>query len=144
MEIEFRAISINAINKGEFVYGVPCENESEDWQMFKKGERIYSINPKTIGQFTGLKDKGGKGNKVYKGDIFDIVFKDCPDGFVKLGRETKVIIIKGVVDFKFGQFCINFYHPEYKQEVSHNLFEFLKNEEKVVIGNIHQNIELLK
>ena len=69
-EIEFRAKSINAYNKGQWVYGVPCENEQGDWQMFKKGERVYSIDPSTIGQFTGLTDK--KGTKIYEGDILNI------------------------------------------------------------------------
>lgn len=94
-------------------------------------------------QFTGLKDKNGEGQDVFEGDIFEIVFKNCPDGFKIMGKETTVIVIKGVVVFIFGKFCIEFMHPDYKEIVYMDLSQFLKNEQKVVVGNIYENPEMI-
>ena len=90
-------------------------------------------------QFTGLHDKNGKGNEVYEGDIFEAVYKDCPDGYSIMGKETTVTKVMATVVFKFGQFAVEMMHPQYKQIVHTNLYEFLKNEQKVVIGNIYEN-----
>ena len=95
-----------------------------------------------LSQFTGLHDKNGKGVEVYEGDYFEAIYKDCPDGYSILGKETTVIKIRATVVFKFGQFAVEMMHPEYKQIVHTNLFDFLKNEQKIVIGNIYENPEL--
>jgi uncharacterized phage protein (TIGR01671 family) len=96
-----------------------------------------------IMQFTGLKDKNGKGNDVYGGDIFEAIFKDCPDGFEIMGKKTIITKINCEVVFKWGKFMIKIMHPELKEYVYEDLFSFLKNDEKVIIGNIHENPELL-
>ena len=95
-------------------------------------------------QYTGLKDKNGNGNDIFEGDIFEAIYKDCPDWFTILGKETTTITVKAVVVFKFGKFVIEMMHPQHKELVYSDLFEFLKNEQKVVIGNIYENPELLK
>ena len=97
-----------------------------------------------LSQYTGLKDKNGNGNDVFEGDIFEAIYRDCPDGFTILGKETTTITVKAVVVFKFGKFVIEMMHPQHKELVYSDLFEFLKNEQKVVIGNIYENHELLK
>lgn len=94
-------------------------------------------------QFTGLKDKNGEGIDIFCGDIFEAVFKDCPDGFSILGKETKVIFVKAIVVFKFGAFYVEIIDPITKQTIYKLLSVFLQNEEKVVIGNIYENQELL-
>lgn len=98
------------------------------------------VKPETIGQFTGLLDKNE--NDIYEGDIFDVVFSNCPNGYSILGRETIYQTIKGIVVFKFGSFRIEFMHPEYKELVTFLLSDFLKNE-KEVVGNIFENPELI-
>lgn len=94
-------------------------------------------------QFTGLKDKNGEGRDVFEGDIFESIFKDCPDGYRIMGRETEVIKVPATVVFKFGKFMVELMHPKEKELMYSDLFAFLKNEEKVIIGNIHENPELL-
>lgn len=91
---------------------------------------IVDVN--TIGQFTGLHDKNGK--KIYEGDIirsFDskgepiihyIQYDDEEAGFITILKGSK----KG--DFGYGR-C-------YQQWITEC--------EKEVIGNIHDNPELLK
>ena len=97
-----------------------------------------------VQQFTGLKDKSGEGNEVFEGDIFEVVFSDTPNGYRRLGRESTYIFIKAVVVFKFGQFAVEFMHPELKKIVYTNLSIFLKNDEKIVLGNIYENSEMIE
>lgn len=90
-------------------------------------------------QFTGLKDKAGKGNDVYEGDTFEAIYKDCPDGYSILGKDTTVIRIKATVVFKWGGFMVEMMHPVEKKLVYSRLADFLENEEKIVNGNIYEN-----
>jgi len=95
-------------------------------------------------QITTLKDKAGEGNDVFDGDIFEVMFSNVPNGFSAMNFKEKQQKLIGIVVFKFGAYKLKVFHPEHKQIVYTNLSEFLKNEEKVVIGNIFENPELLK
>ena len=87
---------------------------------------FYSVIPETVGQYTGLTDKNGK--RIFEGDIVHCVSK--------LDSADMVII------FECGQFRMILaekYH-EYQTNVGYydiNCFA------KEVIGNIHDNPELL-
>lgn len=92
----------------------------------------YLIKIETVGQFTGLHDKNGK--EIYEGDIirsFDskgkpifhyLLYDNEEAGFVAVLKGSR----KG--DFGYGR-C-------YQQWITEC--------EKEVIGNIHDNLELLK
>lgn len=76
-------------------------------------------------QFTGLKDC--KGRKIYEGDI--VKFK----GLFDIGKYENVEIV-----FDKGEFCI-----KWRGSICHNLLA--SNSDSIeVIGNIHQNKDLLK
>jgi uncharacterized phage protein (TIGR01671 family) len=109
-----------------------------------KTHNYYEESRWRFSQFTGLHDKNGKGIEVYEGDIFEAIYKDCPDGYSIMGKETTVIKVMATVVFKFGQFAVEMMHPQYKQLVHTNLYEFLKNDQKVVIGNIYEHPHLIK
>ena len=93
-----------------------CEwDNSKEW--FNLGKRAYVI-PETIGQYTGLTDKNGK--KIFEGDI------------------VKHSIGTFVVKFLNGTFCCSLIEDDYLTDLCsiHNQCE--------IIGNIHDNPELLK
>ena len=83
------------------------------------------VDPKTVGQYTGLKDKNG--TKIFEGDIVDVLY------------DVNYI---GVATERIGVF-----------EVVHNgcfmgqkggvRYHFIPSDECTVIGNIYDNPELL-
>ena len=81
------------------------------------------VIPETIGQYTGLTDKNGK--KIFEGDIVK-----CKDYL-----EAKPFEFQGYVDFKDGSFVI------VGDFMTH--YRWLDYEVEI-IGNIHDNPELLK
>ena len=79
------------------------------------GENQWCVDPATVGQFTGLTDKNGK--KIFEGDI-------VYDGFTK----DKVV----------------FEDCQWKLVDRHGMWINLFGREVEVIGNIHDNPELLR
>lgn len=122
-----------SFNEKEWIRNNITENKNESrhtayWQQTTK--RIAWIEgtaycnapviPETLGQYTGLTDKNGKG--IYEGDIV-----------VEAGekREIKYGYCELDTDGGTGDYAYGF-----------NLYHDCSNIE--VIGNIHQNMELLK
>lgn len=141
-EIKFRGKSIKT---GEWIYGyyyekaVPLQCFDEGKEEKPKGFIIYpgfadwnmprsmyeaEVIPETVGQYTGLKDKSGK--EIYEDDIL---------GFV---TDTKWI-----VGFKNGAFTL--YYNNANINILYDCFiEYEEITHLKIIGNIHDNPELLK
>jgi uncharacterized phage protein (TIGR01671 family) len=123
------------------------------FRAWNGGEMQYNFNPSpftfsTFGnpimQFTGLKDKNGIGKEVYESDLFEVVYSNVPNGFEAMNFKKELKINIGEVVFRFGGFKIKTFYPDHQEYVYMDLHTFLKNDEKVVIGSIHQNKELLE
>ena len=88
------------------------------------------VDPETVGQFTGMLDKNGR--EIYEGDIIKIVEKF---------DDENVYSGDGVVCFEEGIYKLqNGKHFAYLGWLMHN-DDITKLE---VVGNIHDNPELLK
>ena len=85
-----------------------------------------SVIPETIGQYTGLKDKNG--TKIFEGDILEWV--SCNPFSKGEIRKVQVYYIEA--------------HFWCKGTIGVYLGELLVHEKCEVIGNIHDNPELLK
>lgn len=85
--------------------------------LAKIGEDWISVDPKTVGQYTGFKDKNG--TKIFDGDIL----RDDDN------EEN------GVVEFIDGEFCVVFGNVE-----THGIYDIACC--CYVIGNIYDNPEL--
>ena len=95
---------------------------------------FYSVIPETIGQYTGLTDKNGV--RIFEGDILKstIKFIDCNDeGYSILHHDIEDI---GIVEWRKDGFMI-----VHKSGTWARCFYGCEN---YVIGNIHDNPELLQ
>ena len=115
-EILFRG---KRVDKGERVYGyyMPRPNLGE-YYIVTVGKSIWhKVIPETVGQYTGLTDKNGQ--KIFEGDILRVMYKNC------YGNDI----------------ChtVTLYDMTDRLDV-----ERISESEVVIIGNIHDNPELLE
>lgn len=130
-------------DNGEWVYGslmqITCKDENnaipfrmifEDKFSFVGGDaKALShavVDPKSVGQSTTLKDKNGR--RIFEGDIVHCI--------ARLDEADCVVI------FEDGEFRL-VPTKRYATYVTGCGFHALRNFEKEVIGNIHDNPELM-
>ena len=133
--IKFRG---KEINNGEWVYGdlilgdcfpkrvwISSIHDRERLRSIDSGTkkaifRAYEVDPETVGQFTGLKDYNGK--EIYEGDVI----KYHPEANAGIGR---------VVYLGSGFYVLDEFN---------GLLDDFATMGIEVIGNIHENPELLE
>jgi uncharacterized phage protein (TIGR01671 family) len=130
-EIEFRGISIYS---HEWLYGDlsvgSAEHGWDESKVFIVERRPlferFEVIPETVGQFTGLLDKNGK--KIYEGDIIKYGYK---------GYQWRAVVLwdEGFAEYRKYDTLDRIRPSEYDEELSKC---------SIVIGNIHENPELLK
>ena len=129
-EILFRG---KRVDNGELVYGWLCRVGDKYANIVEKDtEVLCSVSTKTIGQYTGLTDKNGK--KIFEGDIIKIVPDyDYSDDY----SISKVYSYNGV-------FCVDYHGDDFDSTALGFLEDYLPDGDFEVIGNIHDNPELLE
>lgn len=143
-EIKFRG---KRIDNGEWVYGYyriffNSANGTENHFIANDYSETEQVVPETVGQFTGLIDKNGK--EIYEGDIVKIFASHnswSEDVFkieFMLGGFS-IIPPQGFAPCTIGKY--------FNDAVDNNVFESwadCNGSVFEVIGNIHDNPELLK
>lgn len=143
-EIEFRG---KRLDNGEWVYGSLFNTiwryhedksrvcyifpddmidaiDGDNWEDFADVAEDYEVDPDTIGQYTGLKDKNG--TKIYEGDVIQLDTFNPP---------------LFVVDFVEGAFCLKQDDYGYYTDIHYVQHAGINQAEN--IGNIHDNPKLL-
>ena len=127
-------------NNGEWIEGYFCGKYNETFfspakesaQIIDKDLYWHEVIPETVGQYTGLNDKNSK--KIFEGDIVSITALDN-DHFQKGERTTACI------ENYMGNSCICVYGGS--SGVILSLYSILIDHTVEVIGNIHDNLELI-
>ena len=108
------------VPEGQWVYGEPHTIDCPTPHIHTADVGKQPIDEDTIGQFTGV--TGGDGREIYEDDIVAIYHE-------------KHCTFKGKVEFLCGEFVVN---------SKDKLITALRRKPWQVIGNIHDNPELLK
>lgn len=128
-EILFRGKGNRKYNSGGWYHGYLSKDCDGDYVITEIGFS-RTVIPETVGQYTGLTDKNGK--KVFEGDILSAHFDESyPDD------ETLLLVGNNGYAFTLKEEDSD---PEMIENSDMRFFD----ETFVVIGNVHDNPELLK
>lgn len=125
-EIKFRG---KRVDNGEWVYGwYVGYSEAQGYihRDYIDKDEVWSVDAKTVGQYTGLEDKNGV--EIYEGDILHNVTNPLVD---KLPFQIEYRV-------RGGGYC---WLDENGKE---DLFYDVIAEHSEIVGNIHDNPELME
>ena len=120
------------IDNDKWVYGdlIHCYGADAGRIFIKTFTGLYEVDPTTVGEFTGLKDKNGK--EIYEGDVIRSPLSEDKTRPHRIFYHTGNAAFMGaLIDRK--ELC-------YLRLDQDWIYKFGKE----VIGNIHENPELLE
>lgn len=139
-EIKFRG---KRVDNGEWVYGYYCKEDLGEEGIKHVIIPVYSyeyVDGKTVGQYTGLKDKNDK--RIYEGSIVKYTF-DVPGSVYATENGLKERISE--VFWSDWRSSFSVYADKNSKLANNDLFRYVRNGNTVeIIGNIYDNPELLK
>lgn len=137
-EIKFRGLSIHPEGKGKWIHGTLLTNKLGTYIITEKNphectqygyleiDEYERVDPKTVGQYTGLKDNNGV--EIYEGDYL---------------KNHKKNILEVV--FEKGQFLFEHKTGRYAEKGWAFKYDATgTGDELEIIGNIYENPELLE
>lgn len=129
-EIKFRG---KTVSTKEWVCGDLVHNAFNGHRIFPVGIQIPGCYPdeviaETVGQFIGLHDKNGK--EIYEGDI--VKFEDV-SGYKD-----------GCASVIWHEDSCGYYLENDDDNIYDTLYDFTPSYQMEIIGNIHENPELLE
>ena len=134
-EILFRG---KRLDNGDWVYGyyvhigpVSCQR-AYIIPEYASSLYVNEVDPSTVGQYTGLKDKNGK--RIWEGDIID-ASAEWWDASGPAGHSSPIIPVE------WCEYYCGFY-PFANYDCDCGVFIYANN--CIVIGNVHDNPELLE
>lgn len=158
-----REIKFRGVKRGgkEFVYGYLFQDEFKSWILYEEGVQVkqsdsdgpaeydsevkwVNVDPETVGQFTGLKDKNQV--EIFDGDIVETKFyphyvkriswQGPPDAVGKIFWDHSGFrfYFKGQNDDRYADWY----------DLAENAILDMSLKHTKIIGNIHQNPELLE
>ena len=129
---------------GEWVYGYYWTNEmgnhfikaiksKDDNFVSNPTTNDFEVNPETVGQYTGLTDKNGK--KIFEGDIVYITkfYNETYHRGCEEDNNLDTLNLSAEVKHEGSSFMFEEYY-----------LDIFDKEELEVIGNIHDNPELVE
>ena len=120
-------------SNNEWVFGnlnVGLDNDYYILVYSETGYTKYTVNPNTIGEFTGMLDKHGK--EIYEGDIVEVY--DFTSVYAsKYKGVVKMVDCTWVVEHEF------YNSPSYSKLV----FDDFAKQKTEIIGNIYDNPDLI-
>jgi hypothetical protein len=127
-EIKFRGLGIKDGTAGKWLIGYYVKGSTRHCILPDLGGFQYDVDQKTVGQFTGLKDKNG--NEAYEkdfdsdGNMIDWCDRCCAYQFKLIDIPTRDEIFCHNCE---GNFMLHDHLPDFE-----------------IIGNIYQNPELIE
>ncbi len=119
MEHKCKAIGLD---KNEWVYGyVAFDSKKENAVIIQKQgineQQHTGVDPETVCQFTGHKDKQGK--DVYVGDVFKDVLNSKISGLVKFGEYTNCFDKEEIKHGGHVGFYVDFEVPHMRKDLKY-------------------------
>ncbi|MCF2717853.1 YopX family protein [Paenibacillus sp. UKAQ_18] len=126
---------VKKINYGEWIYGVPVFDGDKAWIVKRIGDNFSAdeVHPESVGEYTGLKDSKSTaefpdGQEIYEDDI------STKEEMLFPLHGTRT----GIVKYIDGSYLLE------DLDGKDGDYLFSESAEITVIGNIHDNPELLQ
>ena len=126
-------------DNGEWVYGnyAVTDNNEKQHFIFQNKSFEFEVNPKTVGQYTGLIDKNDK--KIFEGDILKPDYDN--------NSYYRVTWDSGKLHLNIEEYCFNDSEGKALWSWCENIADYQINgcvDNCEIIGNIYDNPELLE